>query len=1364
MRRGILVFAFAAAAVAFARASSAAPLQFERITAENGLPADWVQGIFKDSRGFVWFGTQEGLARDDAGTLTIYRHDPANASSLPFTSAKVLLEDSHKQLWIGSSGLARFDPQLDRFHAYPTDGPPKGPTGIEMRAMVEDPSGHLWLGTNRGLNEYVPESETFALHGRDFLKPDAPGNQVNALVLGRLGQLWVATAGGLARLNVGTGRFEAWTDRADEPLLTAEILGLYGSGDGTIWAATMGHGLHALDPETGHVTRYVHDPRRPDTVSTDRLRCLAGDGKGLLFIGTENGGLDILDTKTGSVRHNTTDVDDPRSLGSASIYSLYYDDQGILWIGTFNGGVNILSPPGQRFETIRAGHGGLNDPHVMAILEDRAGNLWVGTDGGGLNRRDGRTGHWTTYRNDPQDPSSLASNAVLALAQDADGTIWVGGWDAGLASYDPRTDKFVRYRHRKDDPGSIPGDHVFTIVPLSTGELLVGTFTGPFLFDRKTKTSTLLPARRLDDGTYDTFTCFSALEDRDGNLWVGAEGLDFIDRKSGKVTRYRNDLKDPKGLGGGTVFAMLADSRGNVWVSIGDALHVFEAGTHVRRRFTTEDGLPHKNVDGILEDGSQNLWLSTGHGIVRFNQAVQLPAKPTFVYFDTRDGLQSSEFRYGATFKNAHGQMFFGGPHGLNAFFPDTIQPNPVPPPVVFTGLKLFNRPVPIGAAGSPLRRALFDTDALTLSYKQSMVTIEYAALNYLMPEKNQYAYRLEGADADREWNKVGTQRAATYPNLAPGHYKFMVRAWNNDGVPNEEGVSLSIVVTPPFWQTWWFRALVLAAVVAGLATAYRRRVNEMVERRRELETEVDRRTADLAQRTADLQKEIAERAETERKLEQQTVEAREYAERLAETNTELVDNRDALQKENADRRRAEEQAVRERDLLHALMDHIPDLIYFKDSQSRLTRINRAYAAFLGLDDPAAADGRTEAAFLPGGFAQASLRDESEIFSGGRPLIGKVEHEPRSGRWLLSSKVPIRNANNQITGLVGISKDITEHKQAEERLAGELASFREIVHGAAQGDLTKRGVESEETIGQIAQAVNRMLESFSNILLEMRDTAFAVSASSSQILATATQIARGAELGSDEVHETTASVEEMAASMAQVSASAFASAEKGRLVLEHVQASDRAVDAAYRGMTKINAAAEETAQKMKLLEQRSREVFEIIDMIDEVASQSKLLSLNAAIEAAHAGEAGRGFAVVAEEVGRLAEKSTQATKAVSGRIDAILEETQGALQAIKNAMREVKAAWALSEQARQSLANISTLVQGSADVSMQIARASQEQATATEGVASAMEAISQFTTNSARGARETSQAVTELVQLSNQLSAAMSKFKIDPHS
>jgi PAS domain S-box-containing protein len=545
-----------------------------------------------------------------------------------------------------------------------------------------------------------------------------------------------------------------------------------------------------------------------------------------------------------------------------------------------------------------------------------------------------------------------------------------------------------------------------------------------------------------------------------------------------------------------------------------------------------------------------------------------------------------------------------------------------------------------------------------------------------------------------------------------------------------------------------------------------RRRAEEEAQQAAERAAEANRELTSKQQELLEQQQALARENEERRRAEE---EARQAAERAAEANRELtskqqelLEQQQALARENEERRRAEEAAGRERDLLCALMDNIPDLIYFKDPESRFTRINRAHAEALGLSSPGDAMGKTDFDFYPAEFARASRLDEQQILTAGVPLLGNVEHEVRSGRWLLATKVPIRDATGRVTGLVGISKDITERKGAEERLERELAAFLEVVSQVAEGDLTQRGAEGEETLGRIAASVNQMLEGFVGILGEVRDAAFSVSTASQEILAAATQIAKGAQYGRDEVHSTSSAVEEMAASMTQVSKSAELSAETARQALEHVRQGEHSVNATYVGMTKIDAAVSETAGKMRLLEGRSKEVFEIIEFIEEIASQSNLLSLNAAIEAAHAGDAGRGFAVVAEEIRRLSDRSTEATKNVTTIVEGIVEEIRGALRAMENGMAVVKEGRGLSEVSQRSLQEIQALVHRSSDLSAQISGSSQEQAKATQTVFQAMQTISNVTQESAIGATETSKAVDDLVNLADQLNRAIHRFRIDP--
>jgi PAS domain S-box-containing protein len=461
-------------------------------------------------------------------------------------------------------------------------------------------------------------------------------------------------------------------------------------------------------------------------------------------------------------------------------------------------------------------------------------------------------------------------------------------------------------------------------------------------------------------------------------------------------------------------------------------------------------------------------------------------------------------------------------------------------------------------------------------------------------------------------------------------------------------------------------------------------------------------------------------------------------------------------------RKEAEEALAAERNLLHSLMDNIPDCIYFKDAEGKFTRANRALAQVLDVPDPGRLVGRRLSELLPGATAREGEADEATILDTGNPVLGKVEQFKVEGtvRWMLTTKVPIRNAEGQITGIVGISKDITERKKAEEALERSLAAFLEVANRAAEGDLTQRAHEGGDTIGRIGSAVNRMLDGFGVILRDLKNMAAHVTTAAGEILAASNHIAEGAGRQYDEIHTTTVSVEEMAASMHRVSDHAVNSADSAKQALSHVDVGDGSVRETSAAMTRINDAVSVTAGKMRLLARRISEISNVIEMIDEIASQSTLLSLNAAIQAAHAGEAGRGFGVVADEIRKLADRSIAATKEVGGIIETIQAETSEAVEAMENGTREVSEGVELAEQARQALHEISNSVRQTVQLSGTISEASTEQAMVTRHLAQTMETIAAITQSTSTGAHQTATTVQGLVRLSRELEDAIARFKV----
>ena len=592
-------------------------ITFDHLTVEDGLSSNWVRSIYKDSQGLVWLGTDAGLNRYDGGSFSTLSGSIDDPSSLAGERITTIVEDARKRLWVACAadgGIALFDRGTHRFRRFRAGPTPGGLSGNDVPAMVADRQGRLWVGTNRGLDRLDPD--TFAVEHFPVETTVASGpvtNHVAALAEDREGRLWVGTYAGLLRLDRASGRYTrlpVGTDESPGPGRVT-VFALHQDAGGALWVGSQGAGLYRIDPSSDRYTRYLPNPRSNDSLSSATVSAITSDAHGRILLGTENGGLSVLDPRTGGFTRYLPDIDDETSIGSKSIYSLLLDDQGILWIGTFDGGVNLVSPVGQRFRTIRAHRGGLNYRHVGALAEDPTGDLWIGTDGGGLNRMDRRTGRFTYYRHDPLDQGSVGSDAIIELYLDPRGTLWVGTWDGGLNRLDPGAARFVRYRNDPRDPRSLRDNRVWTLLePAGGGELLVGTHVGVDVLDRATGRFSRLATRhpKLAEGQ----PVYALETDGAGRLWIGSlepAALQVVDRRNGSVIQHRHDPRDPKTPCAGTVQALCRDSRDNMWVGSEHGLSVLRAGTSEFRRFTTDDGLPHDSVTGILEDGDGHLWL-----------------------------------------------------------------------------------------------------------------------------------------------------------------------------------------------------------------------------------------------------------------------------------------------------------------------------------------------------------------------------------------------------------------------------------------------------------------------------------------------------------------------------------------------------------------------------------------------------------------------------------------------------------------------------------------------------------------------------------------------------------------------------------
>jgi signal transduction histidine kinase/ligand-binding sensor domain-containing protein/CheY-like chemotaxis protein len=832
--------------------------QFEHLTVRDGLSHNNVICILQDSKGFIWFGTAEGLNRFDGYNFKICKYEPGNPNSLSHNLIRSFFEDHRGNLWIGTEGgLNKYDLKKNRFIRYLND--PNNPDSLgsnTVTAIYEDKKGVLWIGTKySGLNRFVREKEQFIRYPNLPHDPTSLShNFVRSIVEDRNGELWIGTEGGLNKFDRQRERFiRHQNDPKDPHSLSSNVVrSVVEDKSGRLWIGTAGGGLNRFDRETGQFIHYKRDPQDPGSLSSDLIFSVNEDQSGMLWIGTA-GGLDrLVEGEKEHFIHYQNHPNDQKSLSDNRVRSIYQDVQGVLWIGTWDGGINILDKEKIKFKLYRANPDDpntLNDNLIFSIYQGPSGVLWMGTWEGGLNKFDPKTNTFTHYRARANDPTSLSSNSIRAITGSKTGALWIGTLGGGMNKFDPITETFIRYKHNPNLLQGISNNYINVVYEDQSGMLWIGTrWGGMNKFDPITET--FIHYKNNPDDPYSISHNFviAIYEDQSGMLWIGTDesGLNRFDREKKKFICYKNDPNNPNSVSNNQIKSILEDQKGVLWIGTRGGLNRFERDTNRWTGYTIKDGLPDNMIYGILEDSQANLWLSTNKGLAKFN-----PQQGTFINYSAYDGLQGDEFNTGAYYKNPFtGEMFFGGMNGLNSFYPERIKDNFYIPPVVITVVKPSHQPAAIDAAVSELKE-------VRLPRQGDSFSVEFAALNYRNPRKNQFAYKLEGVDND--WVYCGTRRHASYGNLSGGTYLFRVRGSNNDGVWNKNGASMKIIIIPPFWETMWFRFLVVVAGVFAIYFLYRFRIRSMESRKLLLEKLVGERTKELEKRTDELKKRTQE-------------------------------------------------------------------------------------------------------------------------------------------------------------------------------------------------------------------------------------------------------------------------------------------------------------------------------------------------------------------------------------------------------------------------------------------------------------------------------------------------------------------------
>jgi ligand-binding sensor domain-containing protein/signal transduction histidine kinase/DNA-binding response OmpR family regulator len=850
-----LVLALVYPSITFSKEAS---IRFQHLTIEDGLPQNSVLAVLQDSTGFMWFGTEVGLARYDGYNLKVFKHDVNNNNSLSHNYITKIVEDNQGNLWIGTrrGGLNYFNTKTEQFTHYRHQKNNTNSLSHDfIYTITKDNQDNLWIGTvGGGLSYFNTKTEQFTRYRHQENEPTSLSHDnVLSIVEGNHDNLWIGTANGLNYFNKKNAQFTRYHHKPNDSnsLSHNNVFSVIKDSKNNLWIGSRG-GLSYFNTQNAQFTHYRHQENDSNSLSHDLVYSVIEDNQGNIWAGTGGGGLNYFNTKTQQFTQYRYQSNNPNSLSNNNVFRIVEDAQSNIWIGTVGGGINHFNIKNESFTHYQNQTNNLNSlshNNVFSIVENSQGDLWLGIQAGGLNHFNSKNKQFTHYRHLEDDPNSLSSDIVSCVIEDRHGNLWIGT-NKGINHFDIKSKQFTHYRHQPNDPNSLSSDIVMSMIEDSEGNLWIGTNKGINHFDTTNKHFTHYRHKDNDKYSLSNDSVLSMIEDSQGNLWFGtSKGLNHFNTKTKQFTHYRHQANEVNSLSNDTVLNISEDSSGNIWVGTYSGLNMFDTRLKKFKTYTKVHGLPDNVIYSTEEDTLGYIWISTNQGLSRMDAKAE-----TFKSYNVSDGLQSNEFNIGASFKSNTGELFFGGINGLNRFFPRNSKDDKQPPKVVITNLLLLNKTVPIISidnqttgknAAFTLDSAIHLTKDITLTHKDNIITFEFSALHFRNAKKNKFAYKLVGWDND--WvNTDYKNRRATYTNLPHGDYTFRVKASNSNGYWNEQGASLQIMVLPPPWKTWWaysLYALILLIVVFVYIRSQRQKLIFERQLNAQLESKVEART-----------------------------------------------------------------------------------------------------------------------------------------------------------------------------------------------------------------------------------------------------------------------------------------------------------------------------------------------------------------------------------------------------------------------------------------------------------------------------------------------------------------------------------------
>ncbi|QQS35100.1 MAG: hypothetical protein IPM56_12650 [Ignavibacteriales bacterium] len=807
--------------------SQSANIRFDHLTTEDGLSQSTVFSIVQDRKGFMWFGTQDGLNLYDGYKFKIFRPDALDSASVNDLGIRNLFVDHNGTLWVlGLSGnICSYNSDDNTFNHHLITAENKSDLkAIRIISVAEDTQNNLWLISTSGkLFKHDSTLKRFVEVRYNFDDDINVDNlHVQCAYADSKNNIWFGTWEGVLRFDISKNTLHSFEDTKGKKIELggSTVFDIKEDVTRCLWFASADGGISRFHPETSALEIFRANKNETNSLPSDRIMKILPDDEGI-WIGTIDAGLCYLNMNDKNVTTYKYNPSVSWSISNGAIMSLYKDNSGGLWIGTSSGGVNRFDKRKQKFGYISHNSEdktSLSHNTVLSICEDTDGGLWIGTDGGGLNYKPALSEKFEKYLTNPV---SVGSNSITALCTDTRGRIWIGT-DPGVNSkagavfiYDRKKKSLSHFKKFKINLGGVSA-----MLAGSNDEIWIGTVNeGLFKVNLNTEIIENFRSIKDDENSIGGNSVFSIYEDREGMIWIGThnKGVSRLDTKSGKVNRFVLKEKDSSSINSNTVWCFNEDDNGTLWIGTwGGGLNSFDKKTEKFTHYTIRHGLPSNVVYSIITDSSGNLWLGTSKGLCKFN-----PSTQSIRNYNKSEGLPFSEFTQGSSLKSYDGKFYFGGNNGIIFFNPDEISDNSFTPPVVITGFELFNKPY-------FLSQSIPNGTEIKLDYDQNFFSFEFAALDYSATGKNQYEFMLEGID--KHWLRSRQTNIAYYTDIKPGKYVFRVKGSNSDGIWNPTDTRVTVIISSPFWATWWFRSISILILISLAYSFYRYRLNRLLE------------------------------------------------------------------------------------------------------------------------------------------------------------------------------------------------------------------------------------------------------------------------------------------------------------------------------------------------------------------------------------------------------------------------------------------------------------------------------------------------------------------------------------------------------